>query len=64
MKAVLYSLLGSCDVVGQNPLECLTDVLGKQKDDMEERQVILLQPFQYRNSRESSWDFLFLLPRA
>jgi hypothetical protein len=64
MKAVFCSLLGSCDGVGQNPLEWLTDVLGKQKDDMEEQQVILLQPFQYRKSRESSWDYLFLLPKA
>lgn len=50
-NAVFYSLLGSCDVVQLNPLEWLTDVLGKLNDDMNEEQIIQLLPYQYKKSR-------------
>ena len=50
-NAVFYSLLGSCDVVQLNPLEWLTDVLGKLNDDMDEEQIIQLLPYQYKKSR-------------
>ena len=50
-NAVFYSLLGSCDVMQQNPLEWLTDVLGKLNDDMDEEQIIQLLPYQYKKSR-------------
>ena len=42
-NAVFYSLLGSCDVVQLNPLDWLTDVLGKLNDDMDEEQIIQLR---------------------
>ena len=51
-NAVFYSLLGSCDVVQLNPLDWLTDVLGKLNDDMDEEQIIQLLPYQYKKSRE------------
>ena len=51
-NAVFYSLLGSCDVVQVNPLEWLTEVLGKLNDDMDEEQIIQLLPYQYKKSRE------------
>ena len=51
-NAVFYSLLESCDVVQLNPLEWLTDILGKLKDDMDEDEIIQLLPYQYKKSRE------------
>ena len=54
-NAVFYSLLGSCDVVQLNPLEWLTDVLGKLNDDMDEEQIIQLLPYQYKNQEGSPW---------
>lgn len=50
-NAVFYSLLGSCDAVQLNPLDWLTDVLGKLKDDMDEEQIMQLLPYQYKKSR-------------
>ena len=38
-NAVFYSLLESCDVVQLNPLDWLTDVLGKLKDNMDEDEI-------------------------
>ncbi len=44
--AVFYSLLESCDVVQLNPLDWLTDVLGRLSE------IIQLLPYQYKKSRE------------
>ena len=38
-NAVFYSLLESCDVVQLNPLDWLTDVLDKLKDNMDEDEI-------------------------
>lgn len=51
-NAVFYSLLESCDVVQLNPLEWLTDILGKLKDNMDEDEIMQLLPYQYKKSRE------------
>ena len=51
-NAVFYSLLESCDVVQLNPLDWLTDVLGKLKDNMNEDEITQLMPYQYKKSRE------------
>ena len=51
-NAVFYSLLESCDVVQLNPLDWLTDVLDKLKDNMDEDEIIRLMPYQYKKSRE------------
>jgi hypothetical protein len=50
--AVFYSLLESCDVVQLNPLDWLTDVLGRLRDNMDEDEIIQLLPYQYKKSRE------------
>lgn len=51
-NAVFYSLPESCDVVQLNPLNWLTDVLGKLKDNMDEDEITQLMPYQYKKSRE------------
>ena len=51
-NAVFYSLLESCDVVQLNPLDWLTDVLAKLKDNMDEDEITQLMPYQYKKSRE------------
>ena len=51
VNAVFYSLLESCDVVQLNPLDWLTDVLGKLKDNMNEDEITQLMPYQYKKSR-------------
>ena len=51
-NAVFYSLLESCDVVQLNPLDWLTDVLDKLKDNMDEDESTQLMPDQYKKSRE------------
>ena len=51
-NAVFYSLLESCDVVQLNPLDWLTDVLGRLKDNMDEDEIMQLLPYQYKKSRE------------
>ena len=51
-NAVFYSLLESCDVVQLNPLDWLTDVLDKLKDNMDEDEITQLMPYQYKKSRE------------
>lgn len=47
-NAVFYSLLGSCEALGVNPLQWLTDVLLKIRNDMEEEDIIKLLPYQYK----------------
>ena len=51
-NAVFYSLLESCDVVQLNPLDWLTDVLGRLRDNMDEDEIMQLLPYQYKKSRE------------
>ncbi len=51
-NALFYSLLETCDVVGLNPMEWLTDVLPKIKKDMDEENIVALLPYQYKKSRE------------
>ena len=48
-NAVFYSLLESCDVVGVNPLDWLTDVLNRLRPEMEEEEIVQLLPYQYKN---------------
>ena len=50
--AVFYSLLESCDVVQLNPLDWLTDVLGRLRDNMDEEEITQLLPYQYKKSQE------------
>ena len=50
-NAVFYSLLESCDVVQLNPLDWLSDVLAKLKDNMDEDEITQLMPYQYKKSR-------------
>ena len=49
---MFYSLLESCDVVQLNPLDWLTDVLGRLRDNMDEDEIMQLLPYQYKKSRE------------
>lgn len=51
-NAIFYSLIGSCDVVGIEPLPWLTDVLNKLHDDTAPEQIRLLLPYYYKESRE------------
>ncbi len=51
-NALFYSLLESCDVVGLNPLDWLTDILPKIDDTMAEDDIVALLPYQYKKSRE------------
>ena len=51
-NAVFYSLLESCDVVQLNPLDWLTDVLGRLRDNMDEDEIMQLLPYKYKKSRE------------
>ena len=51
-NAVFYSLLESCDVVQLNPLDWLTDVLDKLKDNMDEDESTQLMTYHYKKSRE------------
>lgn len=51
-NAVFYSLLGSCETVGVNPLDWLTLVLTKLHSDMPEDQIRQLLPYYYKKSRE------------
>ena len=49
---VIYSLLESCDVVQLTPLDWLTDVLGRLRDNMDEDEIMQLLPYKYKKSRE------------
>ena len=51
-NAIFYLLLESCDVVQLNPLDWLTDVLGRLRDIMDEEEITRLLPYQYKKSRE------------
>ena len=56
-NAVFYSLLESCDVVQLNPLDWLTDVLDKLKDNMDEDYTTNAIPIQ--KIPRITRDFLF-----
>ena len=51
-NAVFYSLIESCDIVGINPLQWLTDVLQNLHDDTPPEQIRLMLPYYYKKSRE------------
>lgn len=51
-NAVFYSLIESCDIVGINPLQWLTDVLQNLHDDTPPEQIKLMLPYYYKKSRE------------
>ncbi len=40
------------NVVQLNPLDWLTDVLGRLRDNMDEEETTQLLPYQYKKSRE------------
>ena len=50
-NAVFYTLLESCAIVGVNPLQWLTHVLDKLKDDPNDEQLIELLPYNYKKSQ-------------
>lgn len=50
-NAIFYSLLGSCQVVGVNPLEWLTYALGNLREEMKEEDEQRLLPYQYKKSQ-------------
>lgn len=52
-NAIFYSFIGSCERVSLNPLEWLTDVLDKLRDDMDEDGLVQLLPYKYAKSRDS-----------
>lgn len=51
-NAVFYSLLESCQIVGVNQLQWLTDVLSKLTSDLTEEQLQDLLPYNYKKSQE------------
>ena len=51
-NAVFYSLIESCDIVGINPLQWLTDVLQNLHDDTPPEQIKSMLPYYYKKSRE------------
>lgn len=51
-NAVFYSLLESCQIVGVNQLQWLTEVLQHISDDIPEEQLVNLLPHNYKKSQE------------
>lgn len=51
-NAVFYSLLESCQIVGVNQLQWLTDVLQRLACDPDENQLQTLLPYNYKKSQE------------
>lgn len=51
-NAIFYTLLESCDIVGINPQDWLTDVLNNLRDDTPPEQVSQLLPYNYKKSHE------------
>lgn len=47
-NAVIYSLLGSCEIVNVNPLEWLEYVLGQLKPDNTEEELAKLLPYNFK----------------
>ncbi len=50
-NAILYSLIGSCDIVGIEPLRWLTDVLDTLHDDTPPEQIRQMLPYYYKKSQ-------------
>lgn len=55
-NAISYSLIESCDVVGVEPLQWLTDVLNKLHDDTIPEKIRLLLPYYYKESCKKTRD--------
>lgn len=51
-NAIFYSLIETCDIVGVDPLEWLTYVLGNLQDDTPPEQIKQMLPYYYKKSRE------------
>lgn len=51
-NAVFYSLLESCDIVGVRPLEWLTYVLEKIRQDISEAEIEQLLPYNYKKTQD------------
>ncbi len=51
-SAIFYSLLESCDIVGLNPQEWLTDVLTTLRDDTPPEEIEQMLPYYYKKSCE------------
>lgn len=51
-NAIFYSLIESCDMVGLEPLQWLTDVLGNLHDDTPPDQIRQMLPYYYKASRK------------
>ena len=51
-NAIFYTLLESCDIVGLNPQEWLTDVLTTLRDDTPPEEIEQMLPYYYKKSRE------------
>ncbi len=51
-NAIFYSLLESCQIVGINQLQWLTDTLSKLSPDITEEQLEALLPYNYKKSQE------------
>ena len=49
-NAIFYSLIESCTIVGVNPLEYLTYVLGKLEDDTKKEELTLLLSHKYKET--------------
>ena len=51
-NAIFYSLIESCEIVGVNPLQWLTQVLLSLHDDTTAEQIIQMLPYNNRKTRE------------
>ena len=51
-NAIFYTLLESCDIVGLNPQEWLTNVLTTLRDDTPPEEIEQMLPYYYKKSRE------------
>ncbi len=51
-NAIFYSLIGSCEVVGINPLEWLTYALNHLREDSTTEEITQLLPYQYKTARQ------------
>ncbi len=51
-NAIFYSLIESCDIVGVNPLQWISDILGNLDDDTPPEHIVQMLPYYYKKSRE------------
>lgn len=51
-NAIFYTLIESCDIAGLNPLDWLTDILGRLHDNTPPEQIREMLPYYYKKSRE------------